>query len=412
MLLATSSLLGPFRHPIFATIWSATVVSQIGGWMYSAASAWLMTELDATPSMVALVQFASTLPIFLFAIPAGAVSDMVDKRSFLIVGEVSITVTATLFAAVVTLGWATPVNVLVLTFLCSTAVALTAPAWQSVVPQLVPRQDLRAAIAANSIGMNASRAIGPALGGVMISSMGLPVPFWVNALSNVGVLEALRRWQSSSPPTHRTAQTLADAIGAGLLHACQNVRLRATLVRSVAFFFFASAYWALLPALTRQQIEGGASLYGLLLAVIGAAAVGGAFLLKSLNELLGTHCLVAASSGATALALGLFALAHHWAVALLASVVAGASWIAAVASLNVSAQTALVDWVRARGLAVFISVFFGSLSLGSIVWGAVADQWGLPIAHFTAAAGLLGGVVLTLRWNLNFEVRPGEIGRS
>src|SRR3954463_1207977 len=279
MLLATSSLLGPFRHPIFATIWSATVVSQIGGWMYSAASAWLMTELDATPSMVALVQFA-------------------------------------------------------------TAVALTAPAWQSVVPQLVPRQDLRAAIAANSIGMNASRAIGPELGGVMISSMGLPVPFWVNALSNVGVLEALRRWQSSSPPTHRTAQTLADAIGAGLLHACQNVRLRATLVRSVAFFFFASAYWALLPALTRQQIEGGASLYGLLLAVIGAAAVGGAFLLKSLNELLGTHCLVAASSGATALALGLFALAHHWAVALLASVVAGASWIAAVASLNVSAQTA------------------------------------------------------------------------
>jgi len=188
--------------------------------------------------------------------------------------------------------------------------------------------------------------------------------------------------------------------------------LRATLVRSVAFFFFASAYWALLPALTRQQIEGGASLYGLLLAVIGAAAVGGAFLLKSLNELLGTHCLVAASSGATALALGLFALAHHWAVALLASVVAGASWIAAVASLNVSAQTALVDWVRARGLAVFISVFFGSLSLGSIVWGAVADQWGLPIAHFTAAAGLLGGVVLTLPWNLNFEVRPGEIGRS
>jgi predicted MFS family arabinose efflux permease len=189
----------------------------------------------------------------------------------------------------------------------------------------------------------------------------------------------------------------------GVGHACQNAQLRATLVRAVAFSFFASAYWSLLPSLTRQQIGGGAALYGWLLAAIGAAAVGGAFILKSLNELLGPHRLVMASSGATSVALGLFAFADHWTVALVAGVFAGASWIGAVATLNVSAQLALPDWVRARGLSVFISLFFGALSVGSLVWGAVADRWGLPNAHLCAAVGLLCGVALTRPWNLDFE---------
>jgi MFS family permease len=272
MLLSSPSVLGPFRHSTFATIWAATVASQIGGWMYSAASAWMMTGLDGSPFMVALVQFASVVPMFLFAIPVGAMADIVEKRLFLIIGEALITVTASLFAVVVSFGLATPTNVVALTFLCSTAVAFTAPAWQAVVPQLVPRSDLRAAIAANSIGTNVSRAIGPALGGMMITGVGLPLPFWVNAISNVGVLEALRRWKTPPAVIGHRPERFRAAMVSGLVHAFQNAQLRATLVRAVAFFFFASAYWSLLPSLTRQQIGGGAALYGWLLATIGAAA--------------------------------------------------------------------------------------------------------------------------------------------
>jgi MFS family permease len=372
--------------------------------MYSAASAWMMTEVDGTPFMVAMVQFASVLPIFLFAIPAGAIADITEKRLFLIIGEFLISITAALFAAIVTLGWATPINLVIMTFLCSTAVALTAPAWQAIVPQLVPRRDLRAAIAANSIGMNVSRAVGPALGGLLITSVGLATPFWINAISNVGMLEVLRRWKPpSSSPVQPSSHSVGPAIVAGLRHACQNAQLRASLVRAVAFFFFASAYWALLPALTRQQIGGGAALYGWLLATIGASAVGSAVFLKRLNELMGVNLLVVASSCATSLALGLYAFAQHWTVAVLASAIAGAAWIAAISSLNVSAQLALPDWVRARGLAVFISVFFGALAFGSVVWGAAADRWGMPTAHICAALGLLLGVVLTLPWSLDPE---------
>src|SRR5580658_5484921 len=172
----------PFRHRAFAVIWTATLVSNVGGWMYSAASGWLMTGLNPDPLLVALVQAASNLPIFLFALPAGAFADIFDKRKYLLVVETLTTAVSAVYAAMVGLGLATPGNLLLFTFLIGAAGALTIPAWQSVVPQLVPRDELPAAIAANSAGVNVSRAIGPALGGLMISAYGVVAPFWVNAL--------------------------------------------------------------------------------------------------------------------------------------------------------------------------------------------------------------------------------------
>src|SRR5271154_636998 len=163
----------PFRHPAFAVIWTATLVSNVGGWMYSAACGWLMTSLNPDPLFVALVQAASTLPICLFAIPAGALADIFDKRKYLIVVETLTTAVSAVYAVMVGLGLATPGNLLLFTFLVGAAGALTVPAWQSVVPQLVPKDDLPAAIAANSVGVNISRAIGPALGGAIISADGI-----------------------------------------------------------------------------------------------------------------------------------------------------------------------------------------------------------------------------------------------
>ena len=223
---ATHSPWSPFRHLTFTLIWTATLVSNIGGWMYSSASAWLMTSLDADPLMVSLVQVATTLPMVLLALPAGAFADIVDKRRFLIGAEIFIAVVSTLFAVLVWLHFVTPVSLLLCTFLIEAGSAATAPAWQSVVPALVPRAELPAAIAMNSVGINVSRAVGPALGGVMTAAFGIAAPFWVNAVSNFGVIGALLRWRSAA---HQDSQLPAErffaALRIGIRHARNNRQL-------------------------------------------------------------------------------------------------------------------------------------------------------------------------------------------
>jgi MFS family permease len=397
----TGSLAAAFRHPVFAVIWTATLVSNVGGWMYSAASGWLMTSLNPDPLIVALVQTASTLPVFLLALPAGALADIFDKRKFLIVVEVLTTALCAVYAAIVGLHLATPNNLLLFTFLIGAAGALALPAWQSVVPQLVPKEDLTSAVAANSVGVNISRALGPALGGAAIASLGIVSPFWINAISNLGVIGALLWWRrTSSSNTVLPPERLGGAIEAGLRYARHSPALRATLIRSAGFFLFASTYWALLPLLARTQISSGPGLYGILLGAIGAGAVCGALIMPRLRAKVGTDRLVASGMAGTAVALALYGLAHDAVTAIIASLLAGVSWIAVLATLAISAQISLPDWVRGRGLALYTTVFFGCLTVGSAIWGKVAAVLGLPDAHFLAAIGMLVAIPLTWRWKL------------
>jgi predicted MFS family arabinose efflux permease len=395
------SRLGPFRYTSFTALWIATVVSNIGGWMYSTAAGWLMTDLSPDPFIVALVQVAASLPMFLLAIPAGAVADIVDLRKFLVGTELAIAVISGAFALIVSLDAATPANLLLFTFLNGVVGAIQAPAWQAVVPQLVPAQSLRGAIAANSVGINISRAVGPALGGVILGRFGLAVPFWINAVSYLGMVGVLFCWR---PPQrgrrHLPVEQFGSAIRTGFRHAKNNPHLQATMIRGAAFFLFATAYWALLPLIAREQIAGGPDLFGFILAVIGAGAVGGAFALRWLESKLGADWLVSAGAIGTAIAMALFAVARGPALALLASIIAGAAWTVAVATLNVSAQIALPDWVRGRGLAMFVTVFFGAMAAGSAIWGQAASMVGLEAAQFIAAAGLVAAIPLTWRWKL------------
>jgi MFS family permease len=393
------SLRAAFRHPAFSVIWTATLVSNVGSWMYSAASGWLMTSLNPDPLVVALVQTASTLPVFLFAIPAGALADIFDKRKYLIVVEVVYTALCVVYAAMIGLGMATSVNLLVFTFLIGAAGAVTVPAWQAVVPQLVPKEDLTSAVAANSIGVNASRAVGPALGGAAIAGLGIVSPFWINAISNLAVIGVLLWWRRpSSPPI--LPERLGGAIEAGLRYARHSGALRATLIRAAGFFLFAGTYWALLPLVARTQIVSGPGLYGLLLGAIGAGAVAGGVFMPWLRQKLGPDTLMMSGMAGTAVALILYGLAHDAVIALIASLLAGISWIAVLATLTVSAQISLPDWVRARGLALFTTVFFGCVTVGSAVWGKLAALLGLPAAHFIAAAGVLVAIPLTWPWKL------------
>ena len=390
-----------FRHTTFTVVWIATVVANIGTWMYNAASGWLMTSLNPDPLIVSLVQVASSLPMFLFALPAGALADIVDKRRFLIGCEIALTVVAAASALLVWMNLVNPTILLLFTVLLGAGAAFTAPAWQSVVPQLVPKQDLAAAVASNGVGVNISRAIGPALGGVVIGGLGIAAPFWINALSNFAVIGALLWWKPPSQKgTRLPPERLLGAMVIGFRHARYNGNLRATLIRAVAFFLFASAYWALLPLVARDQIAGGPELYGILLGAIGVGAVIGAFALPAMKAMLGPDRLVAAGTVGTAISLILLGIAHRSAVGLAACAVAGISWIAVLATLNVSVQVSLPDWVRGRGLAMFVTVFFGAMTAGSFLWGQLASGLGLPTAHFAAAAGAVVGIALTWSWKL------------
>ena len=392
----------PFHHKTFAVIWTATLVSNIGWWMYTAASGWLMVRLNPAPLVVSLVQVANTLPMFLFAIPAGALTDIVDKRKFLIIGEIAIAVVATLFAVLVWQHLVTPVILLLFAFLVAAGDALTSPAYQAIVPMLVPRSEVPRAVVANSAGVNVSRAVGPALGGLFLGAFGIAAPFWINAVSNYGSIGALLWWREPErgggarlPPEH-----LLSAIRTGLRYARYNAPLGATLIRSAGFVLFASAYWALLPLVVRNQIGGGAMLYGVLLGAIGASAVGGALVLPRLNDRLGPDRVAAAGTLGTAAATALFGLAHDDFTALVASLLAGISWITMLSVLNISAQTVLPDWVRGRGLAIYVTVMFGALSLGSAIWGQIAASFGLAPSFFIAAAGCAIGVPLLRHWKL------------
>jgi MFS family permease len=403
---STSSPLRPFRYPVYRWLWIATVVANIGDWMYNAAAGWLMTSLDPSPLMVSLVQVATSLPMFLFALPAGALADIIDKRRFILVLELLFTLAAVLFATIVSTETVTPRVLLLFMFLIGTVAALEAPAWQAMVPQLVPKEDLGSAVAANSVGINISRAIGPALAGIIIAGFGIAAPFWLVAVSNLGVIGVFWWWRSRQPlPQSMPAERVTSAIRTGLRYARYNHRLRATLARSVGFFLFASAYWALLPILARNQVGGGPELYGVLLGAIGAGAVGGAFVLPKLKAKIGPNLLVAAAEIGTATSLILFGLSREPVLAVLASLIAGMCWIAALANLNVSAQIALPDWVRGRGLAMYVTVFFGTMAIGSALWGELASAIGLPLAHFIAAGGALLAVPLTFRWTLQTRAK-------
>jgi MFS family permease len=403
---AVTRPLQPLRHAAFAVVWTATVVSNIGGWMQTAAAGWLMTTLNADPRTVALVQVATALPMFLLGLPAGALADIIDRRRLLLAMEwIGMLLTAVL-AYLVMRHEVSAFSLVLFTFLMSAASALDAPAWQAIVPRLVGAGDLAPAIALNSAGINLSRAVGPALAGVVIARWGIASPFWVNAISSLAVIGALWWWRPISPQgTPLPPERFGSAMRVGLRHARYNPALRATLMRSVGFFLFAATYWALLPLVARTQIAGGPGLYGLLLGAIGAGAVAGAFAMPTLKSRVGADGLVQLGSLGTAIALFLFGVAHHPTVGFIASALAGVSWITVVASLNVSAQMALPGWVRGRGLAIYGTVMFGALTLGSLVWGEVAALVGLSATHYLAAAGCLAVLPLVRRWKL----QTGEV---
>lgn len=405
---AHHTVLSPLREPLFRALWIAAVISYTGSWMQNIATGWLMSSLTTSPLWVSLVQVALSLPVFLIALPAGALADMIDRRKFLLATQGSMVAAAGILGVLTITGTVTPQLLLVFTFLLGVGAVMNDPAWQALTPDLVPTPKLAAAVALNSAGFNIARAVGPALGGLVIATAGRGgnfngsgVVFLLNALSFFGVILFLYRWKPAARELPAGSR-LASAISGGIRYARQNPRIRAVVVRTLAFSIFASAFWALLPLIARVY---GAEGYGTMLAGFGVGALIGAGILSRLRWSISFDGIVALGSVIFAVALFGLVRTHTLTLSSLCAAGAGVAWIGNLASLNSVAQIAAPGWVRARVISLYVLALQGGLALGSAVWGTVASQIGIKLTVTIAAAGALCGALVLAPF---YKLRNGD----
>jgi len=383
----------PLRFKVFRWLWLAALFSNIGTWVQEVAAGWLMTDLSDAKFMVALVQAATMGPVFLLSLPAGALADIIDRRRLLLFAQAWSFCASGLLAALAFMEVLSPWVLLLLVSLLAIGAAIHMPAFQAIVPELVPRTHLKPAVMLNGVAINVARAIGPALAGVIISLLGVWAAFAINAVTFVVIFLVLFLWRREPRSSPLPPEQLFNAILLGLRYARHDRSLQVVLARSALFMVFASSVWALLPVIVRHELDQGAAGYGIALTAVGFGAVSGVFLLPRLRGRMSTDQLAVAA--AILYACGMFAMAYLKVFILLVPclVLVGLAWLTMMTTLNAAAQTALPDWVRARGLAVFMIVFAGSMSGGAATWGLLADLTSTTIALTFAAIGAVVGTL-------------------
>ena len=385
-------------------MWIASVASSIGTWMHTVGASWLMTTLAASPLLVALVQTATTLPVFLLGLPAGVMADLVDRRKLLIFTQSWMLGVAALLGALAIVGGIGPWWLLSLTFALGVGSAMNGPAWAAAIPELVPREELPAAVALNSVGFNIARAVGPALGGIVMASSGAGAVFIANAVSFLGVIVVLWSWKERPPAVREPGTRFRDAMREGLVYVRGARPFHAVLVRAGMFSLAGSALWAMLPVVASQEMKSTSLGYGILLGCLGAGSVIGAAVLAPVRSRYPVDRIVAVGVVLFAIATIGLAVLKTLSLAAPAMLLGGIAWITAMSSFNVCAQTIPPQWMRARALAFYLLVFQGSLAVGSGVWGEVARHWGVRAALLIAAAAMIAGLAAGWRMKLSWTI--------
>ncbi|MEP7114998.1 MAG: MFS transporter, partial [Ilumatobacteraceae bacterium] len=389
----------PLRHPVFRALFIAQLASNIGTLMQSVGSAWLMGDLGASPFLIALVPTASMLPVLLIGVPAGALADIFDRRRLLIGGQLWMLVCAAALAVMSFLDVVTPATLLALTFGLGTGSALTFPAFQAIQPDLVPPHEFRQAFALGSLTFNVGRAIGPAIGGFVVAIGGPGWVFLLNAISFLAIVGVLVWWRRPVAELDMPAETFSGAMRAGLRYAIHAPALRVVLNRTAIFTIPAAALQALLPIVTRERLGLSSGGYGVLLGCFGIGAASAAVIRPRLDERFHHDQLVFGSSVALAAALIVEGTSRNsWAIGA-AMLIGGLAWATALTSTGVAAFSALPEWVRARGMGLYLLVLAGGVALGSAAWGALAES-SLTRAHLAAAGVIAVGLTTTRRWQL------------
>lgn len=396
--------LAPLRHPVYRMLWIAWLGANLCMWMNDVAAAWLMTSLSSSPVMVALVQSASTAPVFLLGVPGGALADILDRRRYLIFTQFWVAAVALALCATILAGAMTDRFLLVLTFANGIGLAMRLPVFAAVVPELVPRPQLPAALALNGIAMNSARIFGPLIAGAIIASLGSAWVFVLNAVLSVGTGVAIMAWRREArPPSPLPGERFVGAMRVGIQHVRQNARIRAPLLRVSLYFVQTSGLIALLPLEAKRLHGGGAGTFTVLLASLGVGAILAALQLPRLRRVLTRDQFVLIGSLIFGAATIVLSQAPNVWVAAPAMAVAGGAWLSGVNSLSVSAQLALPDWVRARGMAIYQMAMMGGSALGAALWGQVAGLTSVPTSLVISAVCGVASTLFTRRFRIDYS---------
>ncbi|WP_114800865.1 MFS transporter [Moraxella canis] len=407
----SSDSFAPLKVKVFLVMWLATILGNIGSFIRDVGSAWIMTDLSPSPMAVAMVQAAATLPIFLLAIPAGVLSDILDKRKFLIGIQMLMAFSSICLMLLSALGMQSVASLIALTFLSGIGVALMGPTWQAIVPELIDRSQLRNAVALNSLGINIARAIGPALGGLILASFGVAAAYGADVFSYVVVIAALIWWKRPVRAKDEMSESFVGAFKAGLRYAKASRELHIIFGRVFVYFVMASSVWALLPLVARTLLQGDARFYGIMLGLVGIGAIVGAVILPKIRARFSADQMLLCAAFITGLVMLALSASPPKAVALLLLLFLGVAWITALTTLNSLTQGILPNWVRGRALALYLMVFNGAMTLGSVIWGAVATQIGLVETLIASGICLLISSLLTYKIKLpndNLDTTPSN----
>ncbi|HEX8346668.1 MAG TPA: MFS transporter [Actinoplanes sp.] len=400
---ASPSAWAPLRDAVFRNLWLAVLASNIGTWMQTVGAQWLLVDAPNAATLVALVQTAGTLPVLLLALPSGTLADTFDRRRLLLAVQLCLVLVGAALTALTALDRMPPALLLTFTFALGVGQALTLPAWQAVIPELVPRAQIPSASALGSISVNLARSVGPAVAGVLIAQTGVAAVFGLNALSFLVFALALLRWRRPAENGTANPERFGPALRAGGRYVRHSPVVRRILLRAVLFVVPGSAVWGLLPLVASRRLGLGSSGYGVLLGALGVGAIIGAGLLSRVRARLSPNRMLVIAGITYALAMVVVAVVTNAVVVTLALVPAGLAWMTVISSVNAAMQLFLPGWVRARGLSVYQVVFAGGQAFGALVWGAVAEAANLEVAYLAAAVLMAGGAV-TVRWWPLFDV--------
>jgi MFS family permease len=391
----------PLRLATYRTLWLALLGANVGTWMQTVGAQWMLVSNPAAAVLVPLVQTATTLPFMLLALPSGVLADLVDRRRLLLTTQSAMAAGVATLAALTAADLTTPTVLLVLLFLVGCGQALTAPAWQAIQPELVPREQIPAVAALTSMSINGARAIGPAIAGALVAVSGPTLVFALNAVSFAGIVVVLIAWRRPVAEQALPAERPLAALSAGGRFIRSAPVIRRIMLRAVLFIAPGSALWALLPVIAKDQLGLSSAGYGLLLGALGAGAVLGAVSLSPLQAVFGQNTLLTVAGLGFATATAVSALVHNLAVVLVGLVVGGVAWLLALSTLNASMQLSLPAWVRARGLSAYQLTFMGGQAVGSLIWGLVAGGTSTVTALLVSAATLVVCALSTAWWPLH-----------
>ena len=391
---------GPFIYPLFRAIWVSAFVSNIGTWMQNVGAVLLMNKITTSVFLIASIQTATSLPFFLLSIPAGALADIFDRRHLLLFTQTWMFVTATILGILTLYGITTPSVILFMTFLLGIGTALNGPAWQAIIPELVPRRQLASAISSNGASNNIARAVGPAVGGIVIAYFGIGFVFILNGISFLGTLVAIFLWKRRPVKNTLPAERFLNALQAGVRYARFAPVLRAILVRCAAFTLAASSIWALLSPIVTYKLHLNPNYYGVLLSWLGGGAVAGAFILPHIRKRLNMDKRLAVAITLYTLSTLSLAFIDNMVILSLFMSAGGMAWLIAMADFSVAMQTNVPKWVQARALSLYLLVGQGGLAVGSMLWGLLAEYISLQTTMLIAAISTISGLAIGLRYSL------------